>query len=387
MITTSEFQQRRARARDLARSAGLNGLVVCSRGGGTVDRYGDVMYLTNHYSPFPFIPDLPGAWTGRSHSFLVLPVDGDPVLVTDTPYVDAASLPADQIVVTDLVTEGLIAALKRTNLDRAQVGLAGGDTLPYTMGQALETAAPTMTLTPADGILTSLRAVKSEGEINKLQHAASVGSRMIEAMMEVATPGATHGAVVAAGSQVLIEQGGQLYNSFMASGRGGDPASIVRSNFPTWASASPLREGMWLRLGLSGVVGGYCFDVSRSRAIGEPSDEQIEVFEAAIAVVHSGIGAMRPGVTGGSVARAGMAKEAELGFSQTGVFAGLGHGIGLGWDSPWLVAEDETPITANMVINVEKTLMRDSYLGDFEETVLVTPDGPRILTDARHRFW
>jgi len=40
-----------------------------------------------------------------------------------------------------------------------------------------------------------------------------------------------------------------------------------------------------------------------------------------------------------------------------------------------------------MVLNVEKTLMKDGYLGDFEESVLVTEHGPELLTDARVRYW
>jgi hypothetical protein len=40
-----------------------------------------------------------------------------------------------------------------------------------------------------------------------------------------------------------------------------------------------------------------------------------------------------------------------------------------------------------MVLNVEKTLMKDGYLGDFEETVVLTERGPERLTDAQLRFW
>ena len=40
-----------------------------------------------------------------------------------------------------------------------------------------------------------------------------------------------------------------------------------------------------------------------------------------------------------------------------------------------------------MVLNVEKTLMKDGYLGDFEETVVLTERGPQLLTNAQLRFW
>jgi len=142
-----------------------------------------------------------------------------------------------------------------------------------------------------------------------------------------------------------------------------------------------------LRLGISGVLDGYYFDVSRSRSIGPPTKDQVNAFEAAIAAVEAGIAALRPGVTAGEVASAGLSKQESLGFPLKGVFSGLGHGIGLGWDSPWLVPQEKMKLVPNMVLNFERTLTRDGYLGDFEETVLLTDRGVERLTDARIRLW
>ena len=65
----------------------------------------------------------------------------------------------------------------------------------------------------------------------------------------------------------------------------------------------------------------------------------------------------------------------------------MGHGIGLGWDDPWLARGVTTPIVPDMVLSVERTIPQDGYLGDFEETVLITPDGYESLTDAVKRSW
>ncbi|MCC6195834.1 MAG: aminopeptidase P family protein [Burkholderiales bacterium] len=386
-IPSAEFAARRAKAIAGARAQGLAGLVVCGRGGGALDRYADLMYLTNHYSPFPFIPDLAGEWTGRAHSFLLLPCAGDPVLIVDVPYVEPIALPAVQIVMTDLVVEGVCAALRTTGLAKGRIGLVGEDIVPVSMYRALQSAAPAAEWIGADHILAAARAIKSPAEITRLRAAARVGSRMIEAMMAAAVPGATHGDVVAAGLQVLVPAGGMLYNSFMASGTGGAQPTFVRASFPTWSSSTPLANGQWLRVGISGVLDDYYFDVSRSRAIGPATKEQIGTFEAAIAVVEAGIAALRPGVTAGDVATAGLRKQQSLGFPLNGVFSGLGHGIGLGWDSPWLVPEETMPLVPGMVLNFERTLTRDGYLGDFEETVLLTEHGVERLTDAQVRLW
>lgn len=385
-VSDDEFRERRARVVTAAREQGLDGLLVCARGGGSLDRYGDVFYLTNHYTSFPYIPDLPGAWSSRAHSFLLLPADGDPVLVVDIPSIEPIRLPQEQIVVADRVTEAVSEAMKRL-FPSARIGLVGGDTLPASTGKSLESAVPGAAFEPADGILAEARAVKSPAEIALLRRASALGSRMIEAMMESAEPGATHGDVVAAGLAVLVPAGGMLYNSFMASGRGGEQPTMVRCNFPTWGSRTPLAKGDWFRIGISGVLDGYCFDLSRSKAIGPAVAPQTSAFEAAIAVVQAGIAAMRPGATAGAVAEAGSAAQERAGYPWRGVFSGLGHGLGLGWDRPWLVPGDATVLRPGMVMCVEKTLMKDGWLGDYEETVLLTEQGPELLTDARQRFW
>jgi Xaa-Pro aminopeptidase len=386
-IPASELAERRKRAAAAAKAKGLNGLLVVSRGGGTLDRYGDVLYLANFYTSFPYIPDLPGAWTGRAHAFLVLTAEAEPHLVIDCPNDGRIALQPAEIERSDLVIESVVAALRRMGLDHGRIGLAGIDVLSVAAYRTLAAALPGVTFEDAGAILAELRAIKSPAEIALLRRASSTGSRMIEAMMDAAVPGATHGDVVAAGQQVLTPARGILYNSFMASGRGGDNPQYVRSNFPTWNSEVKLENGQWFRIGISGALDGYMFDLSRSKPIGPPTNRQVELFEHAIECVETGIAAVRPGATAEEVAAAGLDRQRALGYDMTGVFSGLGHGLGLGWDAPWLAPGDRTAIKPGMVLCFERTILQDGFLGDFEETVLVTEDGAEKITDARIRSW
>ena len=220
-----------------------------------------------------------------------------------------------------------------------------------------------------------------------MRRSSQVGSRMIEEMMKAAEPGASHGDVVAAGLNYLVPNRGILYNSFMASGRGGDPSRFAKSNFPTWNSEKRLEKGDWIRFGISGAVDGYMFDLARAKAIGRPTNRQVEFFEAAISCIEATLEAIRPGATAGDLGAAGLGKQESLGFTVDGVFAAMGHGIGLSWDDPWLARGVATEIVPNMVLSIERTIALDGYLGDFEETVLVTPDGYEFITDAQQRFW
>lgn len=385
-IPAQEFADRRARAVKAAQAAGLDALLVCSRGGGTVDRFADVMYLTNFYTSFPYTPDHKGAWSGRAHSFFILPVNGSPRLIIDIPKRPDVHLADKDVVYTDFVIEATIAALHEAGLASAKVGLVGEDVLPVSFHRAITTALPGIVFALADAILTAMRRIKSPAEIALLRHASLVGSRMMDQMMAAVVPGASHGDVVAAGMQSLLPAGGMLYNSFMASGRGGDNPKIVRQSFPTWGSPERLEAGDWFRAGISGVVGGYIFDLSRSKAVGgSATNRQVSLFEAAISCVEAGIAAIRPGATAGDLATAGLGRQRELGFEIKGVFSGLGHGIGLGWDAPWLTPGEPTPITPGMVLCFERTVEQDGYVGDFEETVLVTETGVDMLTDAIKR--
>jgi Xaa-Pro aminopeptidase len=386
-ISVEEFARRRTRATEAARAQGLDALLVCSRGGGTIDRFANVVYLTNFYTSFPYIPDRSGDWTGRAHSFVILPVAGAPCLIADLPYLSEARMPSDQIVVVDDVLASLVHEIQRAGLARAKIGLVGEDVIPFSMMRAIQAALPDIRWSNAEGILTELRAIKSPAEIALLRDAAVLGSQALDAMLDAAVPGATHGDVVAAGQNVMARAGAVLSNSFMASGTGGESPTLDRYSFPTWASPKPLRKGQWFRIGLSGLLRSYYFDVSRTKPIGPATNAQIDAFEAAISVVEAGIGAIRVGAKAGEVADAALALQERLGYPIKSVFSGLGHGIGLGWDNPWFVAGEPLVLKPNMVLNVERTLMRDGYLGDFEETVLLTENGTELLTNAKIRRW
>ncbi len=387
VIPAEEFADRRRRAVEAAASRKLDALLVCSRGGGTLDRYADVLYLTNFYTHFPFIPDFKDNWSARAHSFLVLPVGGKPHLVIDVPDDGRIRLGDGKVVYTDFVMESTIEALRDAGLARGRIGLVGGDVLTFTMLGCLKEALPEIEFVPADDILAGLRSIKSPAEIDMLRRASAIGSRMIEKMMEAAVPGASHGDVVAAGLAYLVPAGGMLYNSFMASGRGGDPSRFAKSNFPTWGSEKRLEKGDWIRLGISGAVDGYVFDLARAKAVGPVSARQVELFEAALSCVEETLAAIRPGATAGDLGTAGLNRQSSLGFAIDGVFSAMGHGIGLGWDDPWLARGVTTAIVPNMVLSVERTITQDGYLGDYEESVLITENGYERITNATPRFW
>jgi Xaa-Pro aminopeptidase len=386
-IAAAEFDERRQKAGAAARDAGLDGLIVCSRGGGTLDRFADVFWLTGFYTQFPYIPDVAGNWSGRAHAIALVMPSGTTRLVVDVPTWVNVALPDEHVTFADFVTEASIEAISHEFGPHARLGLVGADTMPASMYRAVTAKLPGIELVDMQGTFNGLKAVKSPGEIELLRRASELGSRSIDAMMAAAKAGMNHGEALSAAMNVLLPARAILYNAFIRSGTGGPEPRFVRSALPTWGASETLEDGEFLCAGLSGVLDGYYFDLARCRPVGRVSNAMIDVFESTIAVVEAGIAAAQPGVTGEQVMQAGSARQAELGFPKSGNFQGFGHGIGLGWDDPWLAPGVKMALAPGMVICVEKWLLRDGYAGDYEDTILITPGGNEKITDAQVRWW
>src|SRR5262249_16901272 len=84
-IPATGYTHRRDGLRAVAEERGLDGLLVVSRGANGADWGADIVYLTNHYSAFPQIPDRPGQWSGRGYSGLVMTTDAEGTLVVEIP--------------------------------------------------------------------------------------------------------------------------------------------------------------------------------------------------------------------------------------------------------------------------------------------------------------
>jgi len=124
-IPAAEYTLRRERLRALAAERGLDGLLVVSRGANGADWGADVVYLTNHYSAFPQIPDRPGQWSGRGHSGLVMPVGEDGTLVVEVPDWREDLVHAGEVRVSLDLWAGLAETLRARGLASGHVGPIG----------------------------------------------------------------------------------------------------------------------------------------------------------------------------------------------------------------------------------------------------------------------
>jgi Xaa-Pro aminopeptidase len=390
-IERSEYEVRQAASRKLAQERGFSALVAWSRGGSTQDHYADVYYLTGFYTHQPFIPDEPGRWRAHGHTALVLPVDGPGTLLVDMTEVQEPKPVADRVRVTKDLVESLATTVMDTVPPGTDVALLGGETLAWRWGRELVARLPEHRFVEADTRAAELRLIKSEAELDLLRAAGEIGVRAVDAAMEAAVPGVCEAEVAAEAIAEIVRAGGALYGLGLSSGPW---AHTFSPSTPAPYSRRRLEAGDMIRLDLYGSFEGYLFDFGRSRVVGRPpTQEQQEILDAVRDSVEAGTELLRPGETLGAVARrceevldasAYACRRGPLPEMMGGTW---GHSLGLDWGSPWIESASSTVIQPGMCFAIERRIEAPGTGGaNYENDVIVTDDGPEIVTPAPDRY-
>lgn len=366
-----------------------------SRGGAFVDMCADVLYLTNHYSQQPYAGDEAGIGKARSHGVVVIPVEGPTYLIADTSYWRPDLAVYDEVVVSTDVPAAAAEAVRATGLASSTIALVGASYMTAAAYLGIVGHLPLATLQRVDGLVEELRIRKSQSELAVIRHAAALGNATVETLMDAVTEGATEAEAVAAACGVLLAGGGVLYDAACASGPWS--TDFTHARLPSADHLRPLEQGDLFHVDCYGSFGGYFFDFARSRCVGdEPSEEQRLLLETAIGCIDAIAAAARPGETVGGLFAIGSSFIEESEFRrrfppiERGVtsFPALGHGLGLGWERPYIQADDPFELEPNVYLAIEVQLAHDSIGGVmYENDVLVTTDVSETLTTARSRWW
>lgn len=246
-------------------------------------------------------------------------------------------------------------------------------------GELVAAAAPDATVAACDELLSGLRAVKSEDEIDAIRRAAGIVDRVVEQIAAAAAPGVTEAELAAQCALWLRAGGGDAvaFDPLILAG----PHSALPHGHP---GARPLAEGDLLIVDIGVTVDGYSADITRTFVVAaEPDDRQREVFDVVHAAKRAGVDAARVGSP---------AREVDVAARQVIVAAGYGpnfvhrtgHGLGLEvHEPPYLTGANEEPLAPGNVITVEPGIYIEGWGGvRIEDDVVVRESGPELLTLA-----
>ena len=230
-----------------------------------------------------------------------------------------------------------------------------------------------------DAIL-EMRSLKDESEIAAIRKAQSITDAAFLEILDFIKPGKTEKEIAAYLEYCMRRLGadGLAFETIAAGG----PNSAMPHAVP---GDRPLQQGDFFTMDYGAAWGGYCSDMTRTVAIGEPTDEMRKVYETVLAAQLTGIGKAVAGVSCRAVDAA--ARDLIYGAGYEGCFGhSLGHSVGIEiHELPGFSPSIDPGVTARegMVITVEPGIYLEGRFGvRIEDMVWFSPDGTKDLTNS-----
>ncbi len=394
-IELAEFRERQRRFAERLAAAGMDAAVVISRGGGTFDRFADVYYLSGHYQAYAYLPETPGLFSGRSHAAVVVSASGDAILCVSVPETAADGLAVDDVRYGDEFAMTVAAACRGLGASPGRLGVVGSDVIPVTLWLRLRELLGFETLLDLGEHLADLRRIKSPAEQAQVRAAAAAGRRAMTAFLQALRPGISEAEAVAAAAAVAVGEGAGIY--FAAVSSGAASGHYTATPLPGYGRRR-LEAGDLVRFDLGIVLDGYLCDFGRTAVVGQPSKDQARLLGTLTGALDRVIDAVAPGVPVSDVVAIGDDALAQAGVGCSGDHgpgplrasypAHWGHGLGLGWERPWLVRSEALALAPGMVLAVERAITFDGVgTAAAEQNLLVTDQGAELLTTGPAERW
>lgn len=229
-----------------------------------------------------------------------------------------------------------------------------------------------------EGILDTLRYIKSEEELALLARAEQIGDEAFGMILKDLKPGVTELAIAAKLEYYMRSLGaeGTSFDTIVASG--------YHSAMPHAVPSEKLLEkGDFVTMDFGCKYHGYCSDMTRTVVIGEASGKQKEIYNLVLKAQETALQGLHAGMTGAEGDRLARAVIEEAGY---GAYFGhgTGHSVGLEiHEKPSLSTRETTILQPGMIETVEPGI----YIPDFggvriEDMVVITEEGIRNLASS-----
>jgi Xaa-Pro aminopeptidase len=308
---------------------------------------------------------------------LVLPVEGDPVLVLprlEEPLArhalgdlsdDLKIVPWDETDDPIRAVQALVGPARRVAIqDQMWARFA------LRLGAALDPAE----LVPAGPTMSELRAIKDPDESDRLKAAAAAADRAMLAITSEALSGRTE-----------VDVSRRIRDLLIAEGHDDAGFSIVASG-PN--SASPHHEpgsrtisaGDAIVLDIGGTKAGYASDTSRTAFVGDPPGEFLSLYAVLREAQAAACAAVRPGVPAAEIDAVAREIITDAGYGEAFLHR-TGHGIGMEThEEPYIVASNPAPLMAGNAFSVEPGIyLRERWGARIEDIVVCTDAGGERL--------
>lgn len=370
VTSDGERERRHAALRDAMGDAGLDALVIWSRG----DEFlrGRVQYVSDIHQ-----------WAGWG--IVVLPATGEATYVGDPLWnasrAEAMGWLAD-IRQTQEPSPEIASILSDHGLSSGSVGLVGlAEAAPAAHVRALEAAAPDATFADAGALFDDVRSIKSGEEIENLRETSRVLLSVFDALAAEIRPGVPEWDIA-----------GEAHRLCRQFGCVDGIVQIARPPFRFFSagSAAAVEPDDVVVIDLEwGGPSGYWLELRRCFSFGPPSDTVRRFWEVRVESYDACIAAMRAGSSTVEVLAARDRVYDRHGFPRPTAPRYTLHGIGIdSLEPPWAPGNDRV-LRPGMVLSLHPDIVIESdelraQVGGItiSDNILITDGDAEPLTDA-----
>lgn len=292
---------------------------------------------------------------------------------TDGRYIEAAQkqVTGAEVVLTSRERSHLALArdflaargLKRVGFESAAVSVAQHRRWQESFPKGCE-------LIPAQELLDGMRISKDEEELSAMVQAQKITDAAFGEILNYIRPGLTEQEVAARLVYELLRRGGRKvsFDPIVAAGANGSMPHAVPGE-------TVIQKGMFVTMDFGCVYDGYCSDMTRTVAVGQPTQEMERVYETVLAAQKAGIAAARAGMPGRELDAAARKVIEEAGYGDYFTHS-FGHSLGLEiHESPNASPSETRPLSLGTVISAEPGIYLPGRFGVRIEDVLVLEEG------------
>jgi Xaa-Pro aminopeptidase len=317
-------------------------------------------------------------FSGSTSWLLILP--GGAVLGTDRRYEERARA---EIAAAGLADE-IDVAVRSSQAELWNVLIESVDGIAEIGAEALHLShsrwaalAGEVGLVAVDAVFRHVRRSKDAGEVARIAAASAIADRALADVVGVLAHRPTEADVRDELEYRMRRLGadGPSYDTIVASG----PLNAARPHHG--AERRIIEEHDTVVIDVGALVDGYHSDMTRSYVVGEPSAEQLEIYQLVLTSQLAGLAALAPGVATRDIDRACRMVFEDAGCADWYLHA-TGHGVGLAiHEDPFHAAWSECSLVVGDVVTVEPGLYRAGFGGfRVEDLVVITDTSHQILT-------
>ena len=242
--------------------------------------------------------------------------------------------------------------------------------------EAIQERIPSIHISRIDEKINDLRVIKSEDELMNLRKAAELADFAIEVGCKEIAEGKTELEILNA-IELAVKEKGAAQMSFDTMVLSGPKTASPHGN----PGERKIQKGDFILFDLGVVYNGYCSDITRTVAFGEPTAEKREVYETVRKAEEAAVNAVKPGVTAMELDKIARDVITEAGYGEYFTHR-LGHGLGISvHEFPSITGVNDMKLEKGMVFTIEPGIYHPEITGvRIEDDVVVTEDGVEVLT-------